>query len=77
MIHYNIRKKNKNDNNKMGLNTNLEGYTEIYKYLDNTTNRVLCKTCNAILSTKGLQQTEISHNNNNNVCRMSNLQGCL
>src|SRR5438874_5468069 len=46
----------------MGLNTNLEGYTEIYNYLDNSTNRVLCKTCNAILSTKGLQQTEISHN---------------
>jgi hypothetical protein len=46
----------------MGLNTNLEGYTEIYNYLDNSTNRVLCKTCNAILSTKGLQQIEISHN---------------
>jgi DNA-directed RNA polymerase subunit M/transcription elongation factor TFIIS len=46
----------------MVLNTNLEDYILLYNYLDNSTNGVRCKTCNSILSTKELQQKEISHN---------------
>jgi hypothetical protein len=62
VIHYNIRKRRKNDNNNLVLNINVEGYKELYNYLNNSTNGILCKTCKAILSTKGLQQVEISHN---------------
>ena len=42
--------------------TNIEGYTLLYNYLDNSTNGVRCKTCNSILSSKVLQQKELSHN---------------